>query len=178
MKVNVGSKNAIKVEAVKEALGEYKEFDGVEIVSCESDSEVSNQPKTLDETIKGAMNRAKNAFVGCDYAVGLESGIFPVPNTKSGYMDVCMCAIYDGKEYHLGASPMFEYPKKLIDLIFKNNYEVDDAAKEIGITDNPRIGRAEGVIGILTSGVINRQAYTKIAVITALVHLRNSEHYN
>ena len=92
-------------------------------------------------------------------------------------MDVCMCAIYDGKEYHIGASPMFEYPKKLIDLIFKNNYEVDDAAKEMGITDNPRVGRAEGVIGILTRGVINRKMYSKMAVITALLHLRNSEHY-
>ncbi|OHA70933.1 MAG: hypothetical protein A3H01_00930 [Candidatus Wildermuthbacteria bacterium RIFCSPLOWO2_12_FULL_40_9] len=178
MKIKVGSKNEIKVGAVRDAFSEYKEFDGVEIVSVEADSEVSNQPKTLEETIRGAINRAKNAFGNCDYSVGLESGIFPVPNTKSGYMDVCMCAIYDGKEYHIGASPMFEYPKKLIDLIFKNNYEVDDAAREMGITDNPRVGRAEGVIGILTGGVINRKMYSKIAVITALLHLRNSEHYS
>ncbi len=177
MKITVGSKNQKKIDAVTEALKEYPDFAGAEVIGLEVDSGVSKQPKTLEQTVAGAMNRAKNAFSGCDYSIGLESGLFAVPHTKSGYMDITMCAIYDGKNYHLGGSSTFEYPKKIIDLVFSKDYEIDEAAKESGITDNPRIGRSEGLIGILTKGYLDRMGYTKQAVITALIHLHNPEHY-
>ena len=177
MKINVGSKNEQKVEAVREALQEYKDFENTEVFSLDVDSKVSNQPKTLEEIITGAMNRARNSFTNCDYSIGLESGIFPVPHTKSGYMDICMCAIYDGERYYLGSSPAFEHPKGVIDLVFSKNYEIDEAAKEFGITDNPRVGRSEGVIGILTKGILNRKGFSKQAVIMALIHLINKSYY-
>ena len=66
MKINVGSTNQIKVDAVKEKILEYDFLKNAEITGIEVSSEVSDQPKTLEETIQGAMNRAKNSFQNCD----------------------------------------------------------------------------------------------------------------
>lgn len=177
MKVNVGTANQRKVEAVTDAFKEYDDFKNAEVIGIDVSSEVSSQPKSLEETVQGAINRARNAFAACDFSVGLESGIFPVPQTKSGYMDVCICAIYDGKTFHLGGSSIFEYPKKMIDLVINKNIEIDEAAKELNFTDSARIGNAGGMIGHLTKGFLDRRSYSKQAVITALIHLHNPEHY-
>jgi len=177
MKVNVGSKNQNKIQAVKETLLDFPEFSDLEVSFMEVDSGVSKQPKNIEQTIKGAMNRAKNAFDNCDISVGLESGLMEFPNTKSGYMDITMCAIYDGKRFHLGGSSIFEYPKSIVDLLFNKDYEVDEAAKEAGFTESSCVGKAEGMVGLLTKGKLNRKDYSKQAVLSALIHLLNPEHY-
>lgn len=177
MKVNVGSKNRVKVQAVEEAFLDFPEFSLAEVVSVEVDSGVHKQPKNIDQTVQGAINRARNAFKDCDLSMGLESGLMEVPNTKSGYMDITMCAIYDGKNFHLGGSSAFEYPKSMIDLVFSKDYEIDEAAKEMGISRYSNIGEREGMIGFLTKGKLNRKDYSKQAVTTALIHLLNPEHY-
>src|SRR5665213_1581325 len=104
LKIKVGSRNPSKVEAVKEILQEYPHLKDALIEGVEISSEVSDQPKTLQETIEGARNRAISAFQTCTYSFGIESGLMAVPYTKSGYMDVCVAAIYDGNETHLGLS--------------------------------------------------------------------------
>ncbi len=55
MKVLVGSRNPVKVEATKEAFSQY--FDVVEVDGIAVASNVSNQP-IEDETFEGAENRA------------------------------------------------------------------------------------------------------------------------
>ncbi len=55
MKVLVGSRNPVKLEAAKEAFSKY--FDAVEVVGISVNSKVSNQP-VEDETFAGARNRA------------------------------------------------------------------------------------------------------------------------
>jgi inosine/xanthosine triphosphatase len=177
MNVNIGSKNPQKIEAAKEALQEYPEFSKAEVKGIEVNSEVSNQPKSMDETFAGAINRARNAFNNCDYSIGLESGLIAVPNTKSGYMDITACAIYDGNKFHLGGSSVFEYPKSVIDLVLEKGYEIDQAALESGFTTNPHVGKSEGMVGILTRGRLDRKGYTKQAVMTALIHLLNPNYY-
>ncbi len=172
-------KNQKKVDAVKETFLDFSEFfnSKIEVSLTVVDSGVSKQPKTLKQTTEGAMNRARNAFNDCDLSIGLESGLMEVPYTKSGYMDITMCAIYDGKNFHLGGSSVFEYPKSMVDLIFTKDYEVNEAAKEAGFTENSSVGSAEGMVGLLTKGRLNRKDYSKQAVLTALIHLLNPEHY-
>ncbi len=177
MKVNIGSKNITKVEAVEEALRDFSEFVSAEVVSVDVDSGVHKQPKSMEQTIQGAMNRARNAFNDCDLSFGLESGLIVVPNTKSGYMDITMCAIYDGKNFHLGASSAFEYPKSIIDLVLNKDYDISEAAKVLGFSHDEKLGQREGMVGLLTKGKLDRKGYSKQAVITALIHLLNPEHY-
>ncbi len=173
MKIIVGSKNPSKIEAVKEILMEYPDFKDSEVVGIEASSDVSDQPKSLDETIKGAINRAKNCFNDCKFSIGLESGLMKVPSTKTGFMDVTACAIFDGKTIHLGLSSAFEYPIEVTNLVFDKGINITQAFFKTGLTDNPRLGSAEGAIGFLTKGRLIRKEYTKQALRTALIHLEN-----
>jgi inosine/xanthosine triphosphatase len=172
MKIKVGSTNVAKLAAVTEIIAEYPHLAVADIVGQAADSGVSVQPKTLDETIRGAMNRAKAAYQDCAYSIGLESGLFAVPHTKSGYMDVCAAAIYDGKEFHLGLSSAWEFSdKNITGSILDGELDMSEAVNRAGLTDNKNIGAAEGAIGILTKGRLNRKEYTKQALRTALIHL-------
>jgi inosine/xanthosine triphosphatase len=172
MNINIGSKNAAKVEAVKEILQEYPHLAGAHIEAVETQSGVADQPKSLDETMQGAMNRAKGAWKNCDYAIGLESGLMHVPMSKTGYMDVCVCAIYDGKEFYFGLSSAWEFPdKKILDLMLNGGFDMSQAINKAGLTSDPNIGSQQGAIGILTKGRLIRKEYTKQALRTALIHI-------
>ncbi len=173
-KVNVGSRNKAKVDAVAEILLDYPHLAESVVEGVETSSGVPEQPMSLEETIRGAMNRATGAFKNCDYGVGIESGLMAVPYTKSGYMDVCVCAIYDGKEFHLGMSSAWEFPdKRIMEAILKEGLDMSEAINRAGLTKNPNIGSAEGAIGILTKGRMGRKEYTKQALRAALIHLEN-----
>lgn len=176
MRVTIGSKNQVKVEALQETLGNYEMFNNVEVTATEVTSNVSEQPTSTEETIRGAMNRAKNSFKE-NYSFGIESGITKVPYTKTGYMDFTACAIYDGKEFHIGLSSAFEYPKEITRMALEEGLTISDAAHKIGITDKANVGAHEGVIGILTKGRLARKEYTKEAIRMALIHLENAHLY-
>jgi len=171
MKINVGSKNPIKVEAVRETLQDYPEFKDAEIQVKDVLSAVGDQPKSLEETVQGAMNRAQNAFEDCKYSFGLESGLMAVPYSKSGFMDVCVCAIFDGVNYHLGLSSAWEAPDRVMKLILEEGLNMNDAALKAGLTEDLKVGSGQGLIGIVTGGRLNRKAYTKQSIVTAMIHL-------
>ncbi|OIO63560.1 inosine/xanthosine triphosphatase [Candidatus Woesearchaeota archaeon CG_4_10_14_0_2_um_filter_33_10] len=175
MRINVGSKNQVKVDAVREIIKDYDFLSEAEVFSLEVPSGVYKQPTSMDETIQGAKNRAKSAFQNCKYSFGIESGLIKVPHSKTGYMNICACAIYDGKNYHLGISSAFEYPTNVTKLVFSEGLEIDEAIYKTGLTKDKRIGRSGGVIGYLTKGRLTRKEYIKQAIITALIHLENPE---
>ena len=158
---------------MSELLQDYPHLSVAEIFSFEASSNVSEQPKSLEETVQGAMNRAKAVIQDATYGFGIESGLMEVPGTKSGFMDVCVCAIYDGEEYHLGLSSAWEAPKKVMEYMLNEGLDMNDAAHKAGMTNNPKVGSAEGLVGIMTKGRLDRKAYTKEAIRTALIHLEN-----
>ena len=171
MNICVGTANSAKLDAVREILHDYPHLKDAIVVSKEVKSGVSDQPKSLDESVQGAMNRALAAFHECVYSIGIESGLMSVPSTKSGYMDVCVCAIFDGNEYHLGLSSAWEAPAQVMKHMMEDGMNMNDAAHKSGLTDNLTVGAAEGLIGIVTKGRLTRKAYTKEALRTALIHL-------
>ncbi|TSC60416.1 MAG: hypothetical protein LiPW15_294 [Parcubacteria group bacterium LiPW_15] len=174
MKIVVGSKNSVKVDALKEIILKYPDLEHAEVSALEVDSKVSAQPKSLEETIRGAMNRAIGSFADCDYSFGIEAGLMVVPNTKTGHMNVCACAIYDGKGFHLGLSSAWEAPKKVVECMLKDGLDMNQAVFKTGLTTNPHIGSAEGLVGIITKGRLNRKEYTKEAIRAALIHIENA----
>ena len=174
MKIRVGTKNKAKIDSVIEIIEEYSHLKESVVEGVSISSGVSDQPKSLEETITGAINRAKGIFIDCDYSIGIESGMMSVPMSKSGYMDVCVCVIYDGKECHLGLSSAWEFPDTAVtDLIMKEGLDMSQAINKVGMTKNENIGSEEGAIGILTKGRMTRKEYTKQALRTALIHLEN-----
>ena len=177
MKVGVGSKNKTKVDAVADILVDYPMFRGVEVVGVDVHIEQFGHPKSLDETVAGAVDRAKQAYVGQDYGFGIESGLMQVPQTKTGYMEVAVCAIFDGSQIHLGLSQAYEWPKKVLDGILHQGLDGSQAMKAAGLTQHEKLGEHEGFVGIFAKGRTNRTEYNKGAVMMALMHLENPEHY-
>jgi inosine/xanthosine triphosphatase len=177
MKINVASNNPVKIEAVKELVRSYDFLKNAEVDGLKINSGVSEQPKSLEETVKGAINRAKSAFSNCVYSFGIESGLMQVPQTKTGSMDFCVCAIYDGIQYHLGLSCAFEFPTKVTEMIHELGVDANEAFYRCGLTKNRKLGSSEGAIGMLTRGRITRKDYTKQAIQMALIHLENSHLY-
>ena len=79
----------------------------------------------------------------------------------------------DGKEYYIGFSPSFEYPKTVVERVLQG--------EELGymedIFGNTAKGR-KGAIGVLTSGRIYRDELEEYAVIMALTKIVSKETYN
>jgi len=177
MKIGVGSKNRTKVNAVAEILRDYPMFDGADVEGVDVQVEQFGHPKSLDETVAGAVDRAKQAYEGRDYGFGIESGLMKVPQTKTGYMEVAVCAIFDGAQIHMGLSQAYEWPKKVIDGILNRGLDGSQAMKEAGFTHHEKIGEHEGMVGVFTKGRMNRTQFNKNAVVMALMHLENPEHF-
>ena len=172
MKIVVGSKNPVKVDAVREILQDYPHLKDAEVVGIEVLSGVADQPTSIDEMTQGAVNRARAAFTDCDYSFGIESGIMKIPHTKSGYLEACVAVIFDGTDHHLGLSSGFEAPDtEIVRLVTEEGFNYADAANKTGLTNDPAIGSNQGVVGILTKGRLDRKAYTKEALRTALIHI-------
>lgn len=172
-KVVVASTNTIKVTAVSQALQDYPAFAKANICSLEPISGVSAQPLSLEETIQGAINRAKMAFEASDFgkgdvSFGIESGLMAVPQSKTGYMNVCVCAIYDGDAIHMGLSPAFECPEAVLQLIMKEGLDMNQAFKKAGLTADAKIGSGQGAVAILTKGRMDRIVFTKQAIMMAM----------
>jgi len=181
MKIVVGSKNPIKIDAVIETVTNYHDLFGDSlIIPLDIPSGVSNQPKSLEETIQGAIRRSVEAIAeipDANYSFGIESGLMKVPLIRTGYMDFCACSIYDGFNTHLGLSSAFEFPKEVNKLIFQENLDANQAFFKLGLTEDKNIGSGIGTVGYLTKGRITRKDYTMQAIQMAIIQLENKELY-
>jgi inosine/xanthosine triphosphatase len=178
MLVIVGSENPVKIKAVKNVL---KSFFGrkLRVKGVKVDLNLPKQPIGLEETIKGAIKRAKFALdfeKNVDYGIGIEAGLIKVPYTISGYMDQQITAILDRSLcLTIGASSMFELPKSIIENIIKKNSEMEEVIEEFFGIKN--IGKKQGAIGYFSYGKINRLKLTEQSVIMALIPRMNKRVY-
>jgi inosine/xanthosine triphosphatase len=145
MIVKVATANAMKVEATRKAFAKF--FKGVKVVGVEVESAVSAQPISFGEIVRGARERAKAAFSGCDYSVGIEAGIFRVAAVAPNPFQVTIACVFDGEREALGAGPFYEVPARLVREIVK-----DDA----------------GSVAVVTQGKVTRGQVTRDAVVMAL----------
>ena len=118
--IAIGTKNKCKVQAVAETVKLYPMLAGCTLHPYAVSSGIDEQPIGLEYTAQGARNRAKEAFEKGekgenDLSLGIESGLFGMDNGR--YYDVCVCAAYDGEEYHLGMSCAFEIPRKIVEFV-------------------------------------------------------------
>lgn len=180
MKIIIGSANPQKIKAVQELASVYEFMQNADVLGVEVDSGISDQPKTLDEIILGAKNRAQNAFNSTTDATlgfGIESGIMPAPHTKTGFVNLCACAIYNGNDFYIGLSGAFELPSEVINLIINEGMNTSEACKKIGLTSHEYVGHADGIIGILSKSKLTRLTYSKQAAQMALVRYENKNLY-
>jgi inosine/xanthosine triphosphatase len=177
MKISVGSQNPSKIEAVQDLIQDYKELQQAEVISVSTDSGVADQPLSLDETIQGAMNRAQNCFNESKYGIGLEAGLITVKYSgRERHMNVCAAIIYDGKDFYLGLSSLFELPQS-VSMHINQGENLNDATNLSGLTTSTEIGKTQGIIGLLTNGRLPRKAYMQQALMNAFIHLEHHERY-
>ncbi|MBW6461688.1 MAG: DUF84 family protein [DPANN group archaeon] len=139
MKLNIGSKNIVKIEALRKTIKNYEFLSSAEIITKEVNSDVKDQPMTIDETVNGAINRAKASYNNCDYSIGIESGFMKVKSARTNHLEVTVCAIYNGTDTSLGFSPSFECPPKVIRNIIDNNQDLTQTCNSVGLTSDSKL---------------------------------------
>ena len=173
-KIIVASRNPIKIKAVE--LGYNKVFTETDF-ECEGvavPSDVSNQPMTNQETLRGAINRvthAKNDFPKADFWVGIEGGI-----EKEGeeMMAFAWIVISSNEAIGKARTGTFFLPPKVVELI--------NQGKELGEADDIVFGHSNskqknGAVGILTGNLIDRTQFYVEAMVLALIPFLNKEIY-
>lgn len=150
IQVGIASKNPSKMDAVSDTLDALGyTFD---LISAETASGVSEQPKSLSETRQGAINRAKALSVqSVDLAFGLEGGVYEL----EGEMYLCnwgALATKDGKLYTASGAQIPLPDEIAVELRAGGELGpiMDQYVNESGIRHH------KGAIGVLTAGFIKR----------------------
>jgi inosine/xanthosine triphosphatase len=173
MKVGVGSRNQVKVQATRNILD--KVYAKLDVISVDVDSGVPDQPFGVNQTIQGAINRAHNALLeDYDLGVGIESGLMKTPHTLTDYVDLQWCAIYDGDKTTLGVSAGFEYPPWVMDEVL-NGREVGDVMDQL--TGVEHLGEKMGAVSYLSRGMLDRTGNTEQCVLMAMIPRMNEDIY-
>lgn len=165
MKVVVGSKNPVKIEAVKRAFNDVWPNKKWDVMGASVSSGVSDQPMSDSESIRGATARAKKSLraVKADFGVGIEGGLQKIGKF---WFDGGWVVVIDKKgKIGIGSSARIETPKKIMNLI-KQGRELGDANDIIFGTKYSK--QKEGHFGLMTKGIIKRTDGYRDGVIMAL----------
>lgn len=172
MKIVVGSKNPVKIKAVKRAFRKVFPDKKLEFEAIDVPSGVSSQPIGDKNTLKGARNRAVNASkkVKADFYVGLEGGVGKEMNAERAWMFV---VDKNGKEGY-ASTGTFPIPQEITKLM-KKGKELGEATDIVFRHNNSKQGL--GAVGLLTKGVVDREKYYTQAIILALIPFVNKNLY-
>ncbi len=171
MKIIVGSTNPIKIEAARlifQQVNSHAVISGIEV-----DSGVSHQPWGDEETRTGAVNRAKAAILnGADYGVGFEGGVI---NTEYGLMTCAWCAVVDVQDtVGIGGGVNVQLPPQVAKALHSGG-ELGPAMDALTGDHNTKQG--PGAVGILTSGLSDRQTAYQHMLALALAAFRRPDLY-
>ena len=147
MKVYIGSKNIVKINATKEVLEPY----GFEVIGVDVDSKVSAQPKCDAETLQGAYNRAK-ALPCNEFRIGLEAGIEMLDDQM--YLTNFGVLIDPNDNVYKAGGTRIVLPKEIAKLILEDKLELSDAMETYFNTLD--IKHKEGAIGYFTNNLVVR----------------------
>ena len=171
--IAVGSTNPVKIAAARAVLGALAPsatIDGIAVAST-----VPDQPVGDDETIRGAIARARAALAatGADLGVGSEGGV--VEDADGGMRTCAWAAIVDARGHTgVGGSLAMALPPRVAEMI--------RAGIELGHAMDALVGahdtkRGAGAVGILTAGLVDRQRAYEVLVTYAVARFVTPELY-
>jgi inosine/xanthosine triphosphatase len=167
-RVIVGSKNAAKVRAVE--LGVRAYWPQAVVEGFEVESGVGAQPLGHEETLQGALNRARAAQkLGGELGFGLEGGVVEIHNVP---IMMSYVAVTDGRREIAVPVTGTPLPRAWGEAL-KNGAELRPFVVEAGLPYDYK----GGVIGTLTNGLLTRDEMFAFAVKTALVPWVNPSPY-
>jgi inosine/xanthosine triphosphatase len=163
--VAVGSLNPVKVGAARTVA---TRLDAAAVVSgVAAASGVPDQPWGDDETLRGAIARARAARVvhDADLGIGIEGGV--VAEADGGVRSCAWAAVVgrDGRE-GIGGSLAMRLPDRVAQLV-RDGMELGHAMDRL--TGERNVKQGVGAVGILTAGLVTRQQAYETLVAYALV---------
>lgn len=147
MSLVIGSTNQTKIKAVKTI------FPDCSLKAISVSSDVSPQPIGDEETLKGAMNRAKNAQLQNPqtFAIGLEGGVMYIQ--ENIYLNSWGVIITPEGKLYTAAGARIPLPNEFKS---KLNQQIELGKLMDDYTKRENIGKNEGAIGIFTSSYFTR----------------------
>jgi inosine/xanthosine triphosphatase len=173
MKIAIGSTNPTKIQAAERSARTV--WPGAEFVAIEVPSGVAEQPMTDEETILGALNRARGALTAtaADMGIGVEGGVH---DSSMGMFAIGWAAVIDNEgTVGIGGSGRLPLPESIAAQI--------RAGGELGPVMDQFAGRSNlkhslGAVGILTNGMVNRTEALQVAVTYALARFMRPDYYS
>lgn len=148
MKIVIGSNNKAKVNAVRAV------FPNETVVSHNAPSFVSSQPFSDEETMEGAINRAKqSAFIDSNaIGIGLEGGVMYVE--KQLYLCNWGALVTNDKQLYTASGARILLPNEIAKEL-ETGGELGDLIDHYAQKEDVRSN--EGAIGIFTNDLISRK---------------------
>lgn len=175
MKIIISTENKAKIQAVEKVL--HQVWNDFEIVSEKFPSDVSEQPLSEAEGIKGAINRAKNAKLkhsDADYWVGMEG--YVDSNEYGMFLAGAVAIINKGGSVGVGVSAKMQLPNFIKEKITAGA-ELGPIVKDFMNDTEGIIRHYDGTNGILSKGLYNRVDEFKDATKCALARFQSPEFY-
>ncbi len=174
MTVAVASKNPAKLLAVRLAFEAAFQFP-VAIEPVSAPSEVPDQPMTDEETRQGAFNRVRNArkiVPEANYWAGIEGGV--QPNTGGGMDAFGWVVIASPQQESIARSASFPLPPAVVHQIRKGG-ELGHIMDELFDEKNSK--QKGGAVGLLTNGLVTREALYQQPLLLALIPFMQPDLY-
>jgi len=174
-RVVVGSKNPVKVGCTREAF--FQAFGGEWWVEgVDAHSGIPAQPRSESETLLGARNRATHAkklLPKADFWVGLEGG---VDEDRLGmYAFAWIFVMHRSGKCSQSKTGTFYLPPPIVALI-REGMELGHADDLVFQAQNSK--QQGGSVGLLTQGLVTREAYYQQAMVLALIPFLNDTLYS
>lgn len=170
--VVVGSKNPVKIACTQEAFDmAFPKSISVEGVAALSG--VSDQPFGLEETWLGAKNRALHARQlrpEANYWLGIEGGV--AEDQGGMYAFAWIFILHSSGKTSQAQTGTFYLPSIVVDLI-RQGRELGEADDLVFKERNSK--QKGGSVGLLTQGLLTREAYYKQAILLSLIPFLNQE---
>lgn len=178
----VASNNPVKVKAARAGFERMFPGDHFAFQTVQAPSEVSDQPFSSAETLRGAYNRASNArrlAPQADFWIGIEGGVEETaaaePAKAPSLVAFAWVVVLGDGRVGKGQTGLLFLPPRVAELVHQG--------KELGEADDIVFGRTNskqenGAVGLLTGDVIDRATFYEQAVILALVPFRNPDLYS
>lgn len=173
IKVIVGSKNPVKVNAAANAMTQLFPQYQIQTIGMDAPSGVPAQPMTDSATRQGAVNRVDycQQHAEADYYVAMEGG---VDHFEFGPATFAYIAIAHQQRISIGRGALLPLPMQV--------YRALEAGEELGhvmdrLFNTVNIKQKGGAIGLLTLGHVTRESNYTQAIILAMAPFLHPEIY-
>ncbi len=191
MVIGIASTRKPKVEAVKTVFtrllprlsGRDPEHK-LTFLEFQVDSGVEETPTSLESLLQGARGRGiglkklcRDQKIEIAFAVGLEGGLFTVERDSMGRQTFLQSWAYvasDGRE-SFGASGAISVPPAIAEPVLRDHQSLSDVIDRAALQKDVRSN--QGTWGVLSQGLLTRQASFEAALTSALAPFYNPALY-